>query len=813
LLLTTTALTAPGYAQTATPPAAAPAPAMATPTDGHSGGFGSTQPTDIGTVRTTGQKVTPDGVTGQDIGGGLMIQEDQPKTRSTVTRDYIAKQSPTANPYQLIDALPGVNSVSSDAYGLNGGNITIRGFNSNEIGLTIDGAPINDSGNYALYPQEYLDAPNIGQISVAQGYTDLDSPHVGATGGVINIYSRDPSKDYGGFISLSTGTNYLQNEFIRLETGEIGRVRAYVSYSNYSVNHWRGYGQDQRNHIDAKVVADVGDASKITISAIYNEEDNNSYYTLTKTQYSNGGAQAASNNYDGSFNAAGTATKEAQINGYYKDYINPFKNLILTAPSSFALTDDLTYEVTPYYWYGIGDGGGATALSNTGFYLGGNKIIQNVSGNSQTNQLYYSPSITETFRPGIINKFNYQLDNHHLVAGVWYEAAEQHQYGTYQPLNPNGTPLNVYGTGDPLIVASGPFAGQKLQKRNQITNTRVTTLFAGDTANFLNDRITVDFGIKQAFVGRNGNNMLTNSAAAPIQQYSHFNDSQTLPTAAISYKLNAENQLFAGISTTFKTPANYGLYSTVSPTSGAYVPAIPEKDETAVHAEIGHRFQGELVTSSVSVFGYQFSNRQLATYIPDPASPGTFVNGTINVGSTTSYGIDAEVGTRPINHFRPYVSLELSHDTLDGNLVNNGSLNGHTVATLLNTKGKFVPAAPSVLAFAGVDYDDGSLFGTFGVKFAGRQFGSFNNDEAIPAYARINASIGYRFEDYGRIKAPTLRLNLYNIANQTNLTGVSTISTNVNKTTGLNGAVISGSNAYYYVGQGFAAIATLSSAF
>ena len=266
VLLLSSALTAPIFASSAiaqTAPAETGAPASKY---GQSGGFGETMPTDIG--RVSSGKAYPDGVNRTDIGGGLMIPEDEPKTRSTVTQDYIAKQAPTSNPYQLINALPGVNMQSTDANGLNGGNITIRGFQSNEIGLTIDGAPINDSGNFALYPQEYLDAQNIGQISVAQGYADLDSPHVGATGGVINIYSRDPSHTMGGFVSGSIGSHSTQNEFIRLETGDIGIARGYVSFSNYSDEHWRGPGTDQRTHIDAKAVADIGDASKITFSAI-----------------------------------------------------------------------------------------------------------------------------------------------------------------------------------------------------------------------------------------------------------------------------------------------------------------------------------------------------------------------------------------------------------------------------------------------------------------------------------------------------------------------------------------------------------------
>ena len=443
-LLASTALTAPAWSQTA--PAAPAAPAITN----SAGSFGATQPTDIGKV-TARDKATPDGNTRVDIGGGLMIQEDQPKSRSTVTRDFISKQAPTSNPYQLISLLPGANVTSADAFGLNGGNITIRGFNSDQLGLTIDGAPVNDSGNYALYPQEYLDSQNIGQISIAQGAPDLDSPHIGATGGVINIYSKDPLKEAGGFAAFSYGSNHTTNEFIRLETGQIGRVRGYVSYSKYDNDHWRGPGNDNRYNIDGKIVIDVGEASKITGSVVWNEEQNNFYSNPTLASFNQYGYSAAQNNYQPTFtspkvtSSAGVVTQGST--NYYKTRINPFRNAIASLPSTFGLTDDLTFDVTPYLWYGYGSGGGSSVISESKINFGNTSFAQDLNGNGQTKDklLYYTPSITETYRPGVISKFTYQLDNNKIVAGYWYEAAFHHQFGPASPLNNDGSVLDIWG--------------------------------------------------------------------------------------------------------------------------------------------------------------------------------------------------------------------------------------------------------------------------------------------------------------------------------------------------------------------------------
>src|SRR5471032_2005774 len=99
-------------------------------------------------------------ITGKKVGMGLMVQEDVPKARSTVTAEELAKQRPTGNAYDALTLMPSVNTYSYDGTGLFGGGLTLRGFNSDQIGATINGVPVNDSGSFAVYPQEFVDEEN-----------------------------------------------------------------------------------------------------------------------------------------------------------------------------------------------------------------------------------------------------------------------------------------------------------------------------------------------------------------------------------------------------------------------------------------------------------------------------------------------------------------------------------------------------------------------------------------------------------------------------------------------------------------------------
>jgi len=132
-------------------------------------------------------------VNAQALAGGLMAVQDQPKQVSTITAQAIAQVPITADYTQIINSAPGVNSASSDGFGLtDASSYTIRGFGASEIGVTLDGVPVNDAGNYVPYASEYGEARNYESINVTQGSADLDMPDLGAVGGHISFITRKP---------------------------------------------------------------------------------------------------------------------------------------------------------------------------------------------------------------------------------------------------------------------------------------------------------------------------------------------------------------------------------------------------------------------------------------------------------------------------------------------------------------------------------------------------------------------------------------------------------------------------------------------
>ncbi|CAM5348793.1 hypothetical protein ACFSUK_14160 [Sphingobium scionense] len=59
---------------------------------------------------------------------GLLPDQSAPKAVSAISTDFIIKQAPTLNAFQLVNLLPGANVSSSDPYGLSASSsLTLRG--------------------------------------------------------------------------------------------------------------------------------------------------------------------------------------------------------------------------------------------------------------------------------------------------------------------------------------------------------------------------------------------------------------------------------------------------------------------------------------------------------------------------------------------------------------------------------------------------------------------------------------------------------------------------------------------------------------
>ncbi|KAA6182013.1 TonB-dependent receptor [Pseudomonas veronii] len=714
---------------------------------GHGMAMADTSDSDVGTIGVQGKATA---------GGGYMVQEESIKARSTVTKEALDKQTATGNAIDKLKYTPGLNISSEDNTGLSGFRFTMRGLNSDQVGMSVDGMPINDSGNYALYSNLLGDPENIDQIFVTQGSAESDGPHIGSSGGNIGIVTIRPTKETGAFVKQIMGSNATRKTFARLNTGEVNGLSNWLSVSHTEGEMWRGSGAVRADKVEWNSFFDAGNGNTANLILKYHEQDNNSYSQLTKAQFQQNGPK-----YD-PYPATPTVGSNGKLNSYYALAQNPFQTFTGVLNTQFKLADNLALSVIPYYYWGNGSGVGSSSYAlNRGSNAGGVFDLSNLptaaqynADGSSTTGVYYRPSRTQTWRPGITTKLNWDLEEHSLQFGYWYERARQSQTQPFIALKNNGKPTDTWPDGDAVVDANG----NTVQGRDRFTVTPAQKVWAQDTWYFAPDW-TLVAGLAYMNVKRDGTNhgSLTEQAEKRNQSYNKL-----LPNAGLKYQLDERDQLFYSLSRNMRIPQNYVLYD-------KGVDSINSKPETSWNHELGWRFTGDDMTVAATLFYMQFKDRQVSSKDIN----GDFAD--INAGSVNNSGLELEWSGLLPNHFNYYTSYTYTKAEQQDDLTvyNAGK------AILLPTSGKQFANVPKNMLAANIGYDDGRFYGTFGGKYTSKLYGDLTNDEAISGRTVFNAGAGiYLPVDKKVVKDATLRLNVDNLFDKKYLDGVYTTKTN-----------------------------------
>lgn len=726
-------------------------------------------------------------VLGQRDPAGLLPDQTEPKAVSAISADFIVKQAPTLNAFQLVNLLPGATVASADPYGLStSSSLTLRGLGQDEIGVLMEGAPQNDIGYYYAYPSQFADPGNIRQIALAQGSVDLDSPTVAGAGGLLSLTLDDPKATTQVRGDLSLGSHALRRLFVRVDTGTLGDsgVKAFLSYSHTQAGNWRGAGYDLRQHVDAKLLREWGQGNRASLALSYNDANSSSYPSPTLAEWQ---ALGRGFNFDARYTPGSTS--------YWRLYRAPFRNLYASAPVHVALSDRLTLDTTSYLQFGYGNSPYGTQLATTGNFLGNEELtapitlpnavdgVATVLGNYTGDQRRLGQVVKLTRVAGI----------HRITAGLWFDHGIDRVTQTYTAVGPDGQPADRWGYRSRAIRTAD---GRLLAYENQRTVTVIKSLFVADSI-ALTPQLTVDLGIKGINMLRSGRNYLPGPQQA-VRRESNI----ALPRAAVRYAIDDRQQVFANITTNFRTPNEFTLYDSYIGGQVTTRGTDTLKNEYSVSQELGYRFIGTRLSASVTGFHYRFRNRQLATVVDNG---GALVNSTLNAGGQSSYGVDAEIDYRPVAGLSLYASGEYLRARISDDLpVGNDDL---------PTRGKHAVSSPTWQFGAGGIYDDGRLFGSIAGKYVGRQYATFVNDESIPGYATLDLSIGVHLADWLDGKRTDLRLNAINVTDPKVLAGVQAVTTNARDVVGRGGTVITGNAPAYYIAGGAAVVATVSRSF
>ncbi len=753
----------------------------------------------LSTVQVTAQSLA--------LGGGLMSVQTAPKAVSTITRDAIVQAAPGATFVQMIDSVPGVNASTDDVTGLANGNYSVRGFTSDEIGTTVNGAPINDSGNYKVYSTEYGDTENMGDITVLQGYPDVDTPIAGAAGGAIAWVTIDPSHTAGVDFSQTFGSNDYRRTFLRFNTGDTGPVRSWLSYSKNTADFWRGPGNFDVTKVDGKSVWTIDDNNSISASLQYNREMNYSYNSLTKAQ--------AQQNYFQSYDR----TLESPTDSYYwKLHTNPFSSWLVSLDGEFKINDNLRLSVIPYFQYNNGGSGGGTTFYETKYtdneYKDTNQDL-NGDGVLKGTDLAYSYSQQYTMRPGIIAKFNQDFgQDNSLEYGVWWDRPREEQSQVFTPTQ-NGVPADVWGQTDLIRYPNGQV--QKAYDNYTLTDTR--KIFATDTWT-PNDQWTFTAGLAYLWEKRSGFAYEYPGATYPVSktspqtQFGYEGDAtfhKFTPSAGIKFQLNDENQFYLGAGRTFRAPINSSVFlngavGDAPQNAKLTASTFSGKPETATTVDLGWRFYNDKFSANVDAYESNLNNKQISGY---DNITGESVY--LSLPKMHMRGVTAEASYKVTENWTFYANYSFQRSILEGNI--NTLDDG-----IFNTKGKTFINVPKNSGFVRVNFKEGPFWANLDAKYRGAIWGDWSNTQKVGGYTTFNFSTGVHLPDFSSwLRKPYVKLNVFNLTDRRALTNANNITaflaTNPGKIKDENGTVLYASEPYYSLLQDRTYMVTFGASF
>jgi iron complex outermembrane receptor protein len=735
-------------------------------------------------------------------------------TRSAVALEAteVQKILPGVSPLKAIETLPGVLYETADPWGNNEQNLSlfVHGFSTQQLGYTLDGVPLGDQqyGNYnGLSPSRAISSENVGRVTLSSGAGALRVPSTSNLGGAIDTFSRDPSDARTINLRQTLGSYSTTRTFLRLDTGDLGDGDSgYISYLHHDARAWDFNGHQRDDQANLKFVHDDA-RGKLTLyfdwqTKVEPNEDATGFgsqqtaaaasflpYTrpflypdlaACSNTLTNGTPPAAQgNNFSNCFSAA----QRTDLLGYVK--------------YDLKLASNLTWSNQVYYHYDYGRGIVAGPINQAGLpglfatYFPGLVVgsptsaatLQNISalfggtGNEVRTTEY------RINRSGLTSIVDWDLGDHHIEGGAWFEHNEPAQHRVWYPFTAANNDLSPYDT------PRGP----------KVLTQYYAQFYVNDLQLHLQDQwrirpdLLLQFGFKSSRQWAKGkfpiNQQNLPTVAVPVNYPTgHISSGDWfLPQVGVLWDATANEQVFFNAQKNLRQFIPYGAGSNFygfSPwslgTQGAFdLFKQTVKPETSWTYEVGvrthRRLEAGLLTGldgQVSVYHVDFRNRLLNIAPYNFINPGPAI--LANVGDVTTNGVDVAATLQFGPHVSLYNAVSYNKSTYASDYQSGTTLvNGVAQPVTVRTGGKWVPLTPDWMNKTVLSANFGPFEAQISGDYVGRRYVTYLNDLSVKSSFLIGLEASYRLDVPQGSWLQAARLSA-NVTNLTDRKGVST---------------------------------------
>jgi iron complex outermembrane receptor protein len=716
----------------------------------------------LAAVSATGAtaEIDPDSeivVTGRRVSeAALAIGTDETRNTISITREALLSAPAGISGLKMLEGLPGFNVQANDALGLYefGNSVFVRAFNFRQIGFVLDGVPMGRSDQFGGSPIfRYVENENLARVTANQGAGDVSAPSYASLGPIVQYFTVDPADELGLIAQQTFGSDNFRRTFVRVDSGRIGRVSAYASYSRLDADLWRGPGFIRRDHVEAKLRLEIDDGSELVAGLVYNDYFDYDSPAITLAQYRGVPGSDPIFNRSGRYFAyladvpsqallppsvPGIPFSNTRYNQYFKQAINSRTDLLGSLTARFQPLDRFAVAFTAYYedkeGYGVSPEAYATSIAAHN----AQRLI--VPGLFAPKGLQYGLSTVDGSRYGLTATGDLELGPHGLRAGFWFENDDYvRTQARYNHANgdPDGAPL----LGEPVHL-----------QRNFRSNREAVQLFARLDLAFADDRLRLELGwkaldLRYSISGRRNPGDYINRRTPFIRD--GWKD-WFLPQVGLVFRLTDRDQLFASYAENLALPSGADdIFSQASPAAPG--PAA----ETSKNVELGFRTSRASFNAALALFYTRFDNRlqAFASLVPGTTTTETFFQ---NVGAVEAYGFELS-GT-----VKPAIFRDAAY--FNANVTYNIAKFSDGFASF-DLRGNRVPDNPDWLLQGGVTVEPAPwAVANLSARYLGPRYTNFTKTEQVPGYVVASAYLDIGDSvTLGPLKAAKLRLNVDNL--------------------------------------------------
>lgn len=175
----------------------------------------SGQTTQLGEIRLSPSSI---GLREVEIIASVAIERETPVAVSTINAEYLENKLGTQEFPEILKSTPGVYATKSGG-GFGDGRINVRGFDSQNVAVMINGVPVNDMENGRVYWSNWAGLADVtGSMQVQRGL-GASKVAVPSIGGTINIVSKASDNKPGGALYSRIANNGYNEIGLQVNTG------------------------------------------------------------------------------------------------------------------------------------------------------------------------------------------------------------------------------------------------------------------------------------------------------------------------------------------------------------------------------------------------------------------------------------------------------------------------------------------------------------------------------------------------------------------------------------------------------------------